>query len=139
MMQVSHIRAQKHMARVPIWIMTGCLLLSLSLTAQGQPSPYIGGKSMVELRQEDLRKTVLPFLKGVDHPSILRRISNIRPPLNTPLKQELTAPTVYSYDELGLFCKFEVQLEQFAKIPIKLRLGDVQYVDWLEKKRDWPE
>jgi hypothetical protein len=40
----------------------------------------------------------------------------------------------YSYDKLAFFCKLEVQLEQQCHNPIKFRLGDVQYVDWLEGK-----
>lgn len=58
------------------------------------------------------------------------------PRLTTLLKKEHTVPTIYSYDNLGMFCKFEVQLEQAVKFPVKLRLGEVQYVDRLEGKRD---
>lgn len=61
------------------------------------------------------------------------------PRLTTLFRKKLTVPTIYSYDNLGMFCKFEVQLEQVAKFPVKLRLGEVQYVDWLEGKRDGPE
>jgi hypothetical protein len=44
-------------------------------------------------------------------------------------------PQVYQYDELSFFCKWEVQLEQSARMPVKFRLGSVDYVDWLEGKR----
>jgi len=44
-------------------------------------------------------------------------------------------PDIYQYEELAFFCKWEVKLEQAARIPVKFRLGDVQYVDWLEGKR----
>ena len=42
----------------------------------------------------------------------------------------------YNYHSLAFFCKVEVQLEKKTKIPIKFRLGDVRYVDWLEGKID---
>lgn len=45
-------------------------------------------------------------------------------------------PKVYNYHELAFFCKLEVKMEKNAKLPIKVRLGDVDYVDWLEGKRD---
>ena len=45
-------------------------------------------------------------------------------------------PKVYNYKELAFFCKLEVKMEKNAKLPIKVRLGDVDYVDWLEGKRD---
>lgn len=43
-------------------------------------------------------------------------------------------PKSYCYRDLAFFCKVEVQLEKASKIPVKFRLGDVQYVDWLEGK-----
>ncbi len=39
------------------------------------------------------------------------------------------------YDHLAFFCKVELRLEKVAKIPVKFRLGDVDYVDELEGKR----
>jgi len=39
------------------------------------------------------------------------------------------------YDHLAFFCKVELRLEKAAKIPVKFRLGDVDYVDELEGKR----
>ena len=45
-------------------------------------------------------------------------------------------PRIYSYRDLAFFCKLEVQLERRTSIPIKFRLGDVLYVDYLEGKRD---
>ena len=45
-------------------------------------------------------------------------------------------PLVYAYKDLALFCKLEVKLEKVVKLPVKFRLGSVDYVDWLEGKRD---
>lgn len=44
-------------------------------------------------------------------------------------------PDMYQYEDLAFFCKWEVKLEKAAQMPVKFRLGDVQYVDWLEGKR----
>ena len=45
-------------------------------------------------------------------------------------------PKAYNYQELAFFCKLEVKMEKSTKLPIKVRLGDVDYVDWLEGKRE---
>lgn len=45
-------------------------------------------------------------------------------------------PRAYRYEELALFCRIEVQLERVTKIPVRFRLGSVDYVDYLEGKRE---
>ena len=45
-------------------------------------------------------------------------------------------PKAYCYSDLAFFCKVEVELEKVSKLPIKFRLGDVRYVDYLEGKID---
>ena len=48
---------------------------------------------------------------------------------------EPALPAFYSYDRLGFFCKWEVKLQEATRWPVRFRLGDVDYVDWLEGKR----
>ena len=43
-------------------------------------------------------------------------------------------PRAYHYGELAFFCKVEVRLERAARLPVKFRLGNVNYVDRLEGK-----
>jgi len=55
-------------------------------------------------------------------------------------KHEVVHPEVpqwYNVDDLSFFCKWEVELEKAARIPVKFRLGSVDYVDWLEGKRHY--
>lgn len=40
----------------------------------------------------------------------------------------------FSVKNLSFFCRQEFRFEQATKIPLKFRLGSVQYVDWLEQK-----
>lgn len=47
----------------------------------------------------------------------------------------MAQPKAYDFQRLSLFCKLEVHIEKAVKLPVRLRLGDVQYVDWLEGKR----
>jgi hypothetical protein len=41
----------------------------------------------------------------------------------------------WDYASLSLFCRLEVQVERVVRWPVRIRLGDVDYVDWLEGKR----
>jgi len=36
---------------------------------------------------------------------------------------------------IGFFCRQEMKLEAVTKIPLKFRLGSVQYCDWIEGKK----
>ena len=45
-----------------------------------------------------------------------------------------TIPSAYSYNDLAIFCKLEIQLEQKTKIPIKFRLGEFNHIEKLEGK-----
>lgn len=58
-------------------------------------------------------------------------------PLWTPTfsQQELLRlDTPWNYQQLGLFCKLDVQLERGLRIPVVFRLGDVQRVEAMEGK-----
>lgn len=54
---------------------------------------------------------------------------------NLMQKEQQQMPAAYAYKDLAFFCKIEVQLEKAVKLPIKFRLGSVDYVDYLEGKR----
>jgi hypothetical protein len=46
----------------------------------------------------------------------------------------ISIPKAYCYDDLALFCKLEVQLDKAFKMPIRIRLGNLAYVNYLEGK-----
>lgn len=56
------------------------------------------------------------------------------PASRAPMPRAPEMPRAYSYRELGAFCKWEAQLEKAARMPVKFRLGEVQYVERLEGK-----
>lgn len=43
-------------------------------------------------------------------------------------------PRAWSYQDLAFFCKLEVKLEKATNLPIKFRLGEVQYAENREGK-----
>jgi hypothetical protein len=42
--------------------------------------------------------------------------------------------SAYNYNDLAIFCKLEVKMERAAGLPIKFRLGEVNYVEQMEGK-----
>ena len=48
-------------------------------------------------------------------------------------------PKAYCYEDLAIFCKLEVKLEKTLKFPVKIRLGEVNYVEMLEGKPYTPD
>ena len=60
---------------------------------------------------------------------------NSKNTFNLMQKEQQHIPAAYAYKDLAFFCKIEVQLEKAVKLPVKFRLGSVDYVDYLEGKR----
>ena len=88
------------------------------------------GKSIVELKNQKAGFTAVQF--RLPKNNILSQKSNRT---NFSFQKAMqAAPLVYAYKDLAFFCKLEVQMEKKAKLPIKVRLGEVQYVERMEGK-----
>lgn len=95
-------------------------------------SPYhILGKSLVELKKEPTPAKVptLPVLLTAKQDNL-----QIGPTLTKTSHLNYQAPKVYSMEHLAFFCRLEVRMEKASKMPVRFRLGSVDYVDRMEGK-----
>lgn len=65
----------------------------------------------------------------------------LSPPKTAPLSlKAIFSPSfdlnnkAYNYHDLALFCRLEVKMEKAFKMPVKFRIGEVQYVEKMEGK-----
>lgn len=96
--------------------------------------------------------TIIPqadktILKPVSPPSFSTsmlhfevKANSLAKPAFLDLRQAFQLKTIqlpnYQVKDLAFFCRLEVRLEAATRIPVRFRLGDVQYVDHLEGKID---
>ena len=112
------------------YILVSCFLILCSTCLPAQNTYKISGKSLLELRGEQLSK---PLIFSTQSRLIPFNFTNVTPQTLTQKIQTLSLSETY-WEELGFFCKMEIKMEQKARFPVKFRLGTVDYVDRLEGK-----
>jgi len=94
----------------------------------GQNDWRIAGKSVPALQQKIASTPTLSFWNRTALITVTDKQK----------RQNFTSPTSfpqwYSVDQLPFFCKMEVKMEKAIKFPVKVRLGEVQYVEKMEGK-----
>ena len=105
---------------------TICLFINLFvcvLAYSQDTTAVVKPRSMVALTQTNKHPAALPSL--LLSPNLIA----IYPP-----KVINTLPAGYYYNSVGFFCQKELQVEKALKVPLKIRLGSVNYTDRLEGK-----
>ena len=82
------------------------------------------GLSMSDLKAPPQYKTTFLLTKTVQKDDNQQIVKNKPRPI----------PSIFSVETLPFFCKIEYKMGLNNKLPIKFRLGDVQYVNELEGK-----
>jgi hypothetical protein len=113
-----------------------CFILFISTTTllSAQLSSSFNNKRHLSQLKESLQKdqTIFYFTPQIQHLDWQQFGNQTSTHLKTAQQK---MPLAYAYKDLAFFCKIEVQLEKNVKLPVKFRLGSVDYVDYLEGKR----
>lgn len=72
-------------------------------------------------------------MRSIPAPDVLQAKLPVMHPV-LQLRDISTAPITSYFDQLGFFCKKEIQLDRLTPLPVRVRLGSLEYVNWLEQK-----
>ena len=109
----------------PLIIALPFFFLSCPLFAQdtGQEEAFISPENTTH--QDSIASNEFPDLKEI----FLTR-KHLQKTLDIP-----PSSSCFNLPGMPFFCKIEYKMEKAAKIPVRFRLGDIEYVDYLEGKR----
>ena len=117
-----------------MWISSFVLLFLFNGFLSAQNSYTIIGKSLIELRQEKIDKPIFSLSQSLAKPSLSIQKSPSIPFTKRNASLSYQAPKVYQYQDLAFFCRLEVKMDRASKMPVRFRLGSVDYVNRLEGK-----
>jgi len=113
------------------WLLAAAFQCVLVASAFAQTCGYSTGKSLHEWQLSVQRNSTIPF-----SPNLLKheKLTFTDAFLQSTPKYGVFLPQ-WSAEDLPFFCKIEHDwAKNRVRIPVKFRLGSVDYVDWLEGK-----
>ncbi len=95
----------------------------------------LSGQSLPELRRVDpLPVYSTYFSQSIRQLSLLASTPQTSYRVDFKQQAPTQVPQAWSYHDLAFFCRLEVKLEKATNLPIKFRLGEVQYAENREGK-----
>jgi hypothetical protein len=118
------IKAQNTVQRLFKIFLVVCIALNVKSFAQQRPRPY-----------SSFMRPVNELLLPSSNQNNSYKDSLILSPRSiAPVNFSNVSPCFYS-QHIGFFCKKELQVEKAVRIPLRVRLGSLEYVNRLEGKR----
>lgn len=76
------------------------------------------------------KRNLLPMLQNLLYkPALI----DIKKRSENVIYKSFIAADFYS-KQLGFFCRQEIKMDKFIRVPFRFRLGSIEQVDWLEGK-----
>ncbi len=114
--------------RVRLFLVVFLLMFFGSSNGQRFPAPGITISGLKKVHYQQMTKS---FRSQFSRPVSLSAWDCTRPPIFTLLNM----PTGSTYiNNLGFICRYELKLDKVLAVPLRFRLGSMEYVDRLEGK-----
>lgn len=91
---------------------------------------FFGSLNLLFAQKTDSLKNKIVPIKSLIFAQDLEQFTSS----NINKNQSILYQPSFKSSELPIFCKMEFLIHQKSQIPVKIRLGDVRYVDMLESK-----
>jgi hypothetical protein len=112
-----------------VFIQTFLLVMLLEVTLSAQCGSFSKGKNLYQLQQ-----SLEPQPMGISGEREKNMTGLQKTIASTPKTSSVIFIPRWSAETLPFFCRIEHQWSRKHRIPLKFRLGSVEYVDWLEGK-----
>ncbi|MEO1262185.1 MAG: hypothetical protein AAFZ15_25490 [Bacteroidota bacterium] len=106
-------------------LLLNCFMFCVSFVFSQNNQSYFAYKEI--LKVEKIKINYRPYFIKIENATDLA--SKVAPQKKIDL-----SPIYFKMEDLATFCKLELKLEKAVNMPIKFRLGEVQYVERLEGK-----
>ena len=110
---------------IKILLVTGFVFCATAIFAQDRQR-YNTYDGVLEIKKVNIKYSPYFFSPVIGNEKFEKKI--------TSKKNIDLSPIYFKIDDLATFCKLELKLEKAVNMPIKFRLGEVQYVERLEGK-----
>jgi hypothetical protein len=120
--------------RIKVFLVVLLLMFPARFFGQGPVVRNIGQRNDLQIIKPSCDRTFYSFSRpgyrtlqpGKNNPALFQNslVFNVRNPL----------PANFYVSQLGFFCRQEWRLDKLSPVPLRFRLGSLDYVNWMEGK-----